>query len=104
MPKIPERDLPDEFRSSLGDLAEIPRKATMYITAPPGDRIEKSRTRFREYVKLILVAGAVDYEIKEAKSPGQIKNFVMEEIVQCRRKAAVAVIAKIPEQEQFEIK
>ncbi|KAI7873135.1 mitochondrial import inner membrane translocase subunit Tim54 [Mucor mucedo] len=69
---------------------EMPRKVTVYITAPPGDGLEKSRTWFREYVKPILVAGAVDYEIKEAKSPGQIETSVMEEIVQCRRKAVEA--------------
>ncbi|KAG2191450.1 hypothetical protein INT47_012747 [Mucor saturninus] len=69
---------------------EMPRKVTVYITAPPGDGLEKSRTWFREYVKPILVAGAVDYEIKEAKSPGQIETSVMEEIIQRRREAAEA--------------
>ncbi|KAI7891453.1 mitochondrial import inner membrane translocase subunit Tim54, partial [Mucor mucedo] len=69
---------------------EMPRKVTVYITAPPGDGLEKSRTWFREYVKPILVAGAVDCEIKEAKSPGQIETSVMEEIVQRRREAAEA--------------
>ncbi|KAG2193287.1 hypothetical protein INT47_008648 [Mucor saturninus] len=63
---------------------EMPRTVTVYITAPPGDGLEKSRTWFREYVKPILVAGAVDYEIKEAKSPGQIETSVMEEIIQRR--------------------
>ncbi|KAI7891360.1 mitochondrial import inner membrane translocase subunit Tim54 [Mucor mucedo] len=69
---------------------EMPRKVTVYITAPPGGGLEKSRTWFREYVKPILVAGAVDYEIKEAKSPGQIETSVMEEIVQRLREAAEA--------------
>lgn len=30
----------------------MPRKVTVYITAPPGDGLEKSRTWFREYVKV----------------------------------------------------
>ncbi|KAG2194687.1 hypothetical protein INT47_013062 [Mucor saturninus] len=34
------------------DLAEMPRKVTVYITAPPGDGLEKSRTWFHEYVKV----------------------------------------------------
>ncbi|KAG2199828.1 hypothetical protein INT47_009441, partial [Mucor saturninus] len=80
------------FSRVAGGIAglEMPRKVTVYITAPPGDGLEKSRTWFREYVKPILVAGAVDYEIKEAKSPGQIETSVMEEIVHRCREAAEA--------------
>ncbi|KAI7896704.1 uncharacterized protein EV154DRAFT_587711 [Mucor mucedo] len=64
----------------------MPRKVTVYITEPPGDGLEKSRIRFREYANpqtkhAIPVSGAVDYDIKEAKSPGQIETSVMEEIV-----------------------
>ncbi|KAI7891463.1 mitochondrial import inner membrane translocase subunit Tim54 [Mucor mucedo] len=85
---------------------EMPRKVTVYITAPPGDGLEKSRTWFREYVKPILVAGAVDYEIKEAKTPGQIETSVMEEIVQRRREAAAeaAAIAESTDHEPLENK
>ncbi|KAI7899568.1 mitochondrial import inner membrane translocase subunit Tim54 [Cokeromyces recurvatus] len=64
---------------------EMPRKVLVYISAPPGDSIEKSRNWFREYVKPILVAGAVDYEVKEAKSAGQIESSVIEEIVKLHR-------------------
>ncbi|KAG2193289.1 hypothetical protein INT47_008650 [Mucor saturninus] len=83
---------------------EMPRKVTVYITAPPGDGLEKSRTWFREYVKPILVAGAVDYEIKEAKSPGQIETSVMEEIVQRRREAVEASNAESTDHEPLEHK
>lgn len=30
----------------------MPRKVTVYISAPPGDSLEKSRNWFREYVKV----------------------------------------------------
>ncbi|KAI9016500.1 mitochondrial import inner membrane translocase subunit Tim54 [Phycomyces nitens] len=70
------------------DVHEIPRKVSVYISAPPGDSLEKSRSWFREYVKPILVAGAVDYEIKEASGPGQIEFAVRDEIVRRRRIAA----------------
>ncbi|KAI7873148.1 mitochondrial import inner membrane translocase subunit Tim54, partial [Mucor mucedo] len=83
---------------------EMPRKVTVYITAPPGDGLEKSRTWFREYVKPILVAGAVDYEIKEAKSPGQIGASVMEEIVQRRREAVEVANAESADHEQLKHK
>ncbi|KAI7891354.1 uncharacterized protein EV154DRAFT_507905, partial [Mucor mucedo] len=49
----------------------------------------------------ILVAGAVDYEIKEAKSPGQIETSVMEEIVQRRREAVEADNAESNDHEQL---
>ncbi|CAO3667910.1 unnamed protein product [Rhizopus stolonifer] len=64
---------------------EMPRKVLVYISAPPGDGLEKSRNWFREYVKPILVAGAVDYEVKEAVEPGQIESSVIEELVKQRR-------------------
>ncbi|KAF1798484.1 mitochondrial import inner membrane translocase subunit Tim54 [Mucor lusitanicus] len=69
---------------------EMPRKVLVYISAPPGDGLEKSRNWFREYVKPILVAGAIDYEIKEARSAGQIENSVIEEVVKLRRETEEA--------------
>lgn len=30
----------------------MPRKVVVYISAPPGDGLEKSRNWFREYVKV----------------------------------------------------
>ncbi|KAI9278128.1 mitochondrial import inner membrane translocase subunit Tim54 [Sporodiniella umbellata] len=64
---------------------EMPRKVLVYISAPPGDGLEKSRNWFREYIKPVLVAGAVDYEVKEASQPGQIETSVIEEVVKQRR-------------------
>ncbi|KAG0165371.1 mitochondrial import inner membrane translocase subunit tim54 [Apophysomyces sp. BC1015] len=66
----------------------MPRKVLIYITAPPGDGLEKSRNWFREYLKPILVAGAVDYEVKEGSQPGQIETSVCEEIARHRREQA----------------
>ncbi|KAG2191451.1 hypothetical protein INT47_012748, partial [Mucor saturninus] len=64
---------------------EMPRKVTVYITAPPGDGLERV-----ELGSPILVAGAVDDEIKEAKSLGQIETSVMEEIIPRHPEAAEA--------------
>ncbi|KAI8987695.1 mitochondrial import inner membrane translocase subunit Tim54 [Mycotypha africana] len=71
---------------------EMPRKVLVFISPPPGDSIEKSRNWFREYVKPVLVAGAVDYEVKEAKEPGQIENSVIEEIVKRRREDRASIV------------
>ncbi|KAI8637572.1 mitochondrial import inner membrane translocase subunit Tim54 [Parasitella parasitica] len=84
------------------DVHEMPRKVLVYISAPPGDGLEKSRNWFREYVKPILVAGAVDYEIKEARSAGQIENSVIEEVVKRRREAEEASKSAEENQEQVD--
>ncbi|KAI9275484.1 mitochondrial import inner membrane translocase subunit Tim54 [Phascolomyces articulosus] len=69
---------------------EMPRKVCVYLMAPPGDSIEKSRAWFREYVKPILVAGAVDYDVKEGQSAGAVESAVCEEIKRLRREEAAA--------------
>ncbi|OZJ05056.1 hypothetical protein BZG36_02098 [Bifiguratus adelaidae] len=68
-------------------VSDMPRKVTVYITAPPGDTIEKSRIWFRDYVKPVFVAAALDYEVKEAREPEQLRSMVCEEIRQRRKKA-----------------
>ncbi|SAM00800.1 hypothetical protein [Absidia glauca] len=65
---------------------ERPRKVQVFITAPPGDGLEKSRNWFGDYVKPVLVAAAIDYEVKESREPGQITAVVREQVIE-RRKA-----------------
>ncbi|RUS18694.1 inner membrane protein import complex subunit Tim54-domain-containing protein [Endogone sp. FLAS-F59071] len=67
---------------------ELPRKIIVYLTAPPGDGIDKTRLWFRNYVKPLLVAAALDYEVKEGKVPGTIQSMVSEEIRRRRKVAA----------------
>ncbi|CAO3638616.1 unnamed protein product [Cunninghamella echinulata] len=64
---------------------ERPRKVQIFITAPPGDGLEKSRNWFSHYVKPVLVAAAIDYEVKEAKEAGQIESLVRDEIIKRRQ-------------------
>ncbi|KAI9479518.1 mitochondrial import inner membrane translocase subunit Tim54 [Zychaea mexicana] len=72
---------------------EMPRKVCVYLMPPPGDSIEKSRVWFREYIKPILVAGAVDYDVKEGKDAGAVESAVCEEIKRMRREEAAAAAA-----------
>ncbi|RUP48971.1 mitochondrial import inner membrane translocase subunit Tim54 [Jimgerdemannia flammicorona] len=67
---------------------ELPRKVIVYLSAPPGDGIDKSRLWFREYVKPILVSSALDYEVKEGRTPGKIQSMIFEQILQRRKVAA----------------
>ncbi|KAI8371383.1 mitochondrial import inner membrane translocase subunit Tim54 [Radiomyces spectabilis] len=79
---------------------EMPRKVSVYISAPPGDSLEKSRAWFRDYVKPVLVAGAVDYEVKEASKPGQIEAFVRDEILKLRREDQANAVTESSTTEQ----
>ncbi|ORX58958.1 hypothetical protein DM01DRAFT_1333560 [Hesseltinella vesiculosa] len=69
---------------------ERPRKVQVFLTAPPGDSMEKSRVWFGSYIKPVLVAAAVDYEVKEARTPGEIETMVRQRIIEKRRAAIVA--------------
>ncbi|KAI9311369.1 mitochondrial import inner membrane translocase subunit Tim54 [Dichotomocladium elegans] len=65
---------------------EKPRKIAVYLLPPPGDSMEKSRVWFNDYIKPILVAGAVDYDVKEGRDAEVIESAVCEEIVKLRRR------------------
>lgn len=63
----------------------LPRKITIYLSAPPGEGISAARDYFREYVKPVLVASAVDYEVIEGRRGGEIRNAVGESVRKWRR-------------------
>ncbi|KAF9131223.1 mitochondrial import inner membrane translocase subunit tim54 [Mortierella sp. 14UC] len=71
---------------------DMPRKVTVYITAPPGDGIHKTRHYFKAFVKPVFDAAAVDYEVKEGLAEGQIQAMVAADVRKKRRVAA----GKIP--------
>ncbi|KAL7268754.1 hypothetical protein RUND412_008610 [Rhizina undulata] len=63
----------------------LPRKVTVYISAPPGDGISQARGYFKEYVKPVLVAAALDYDIVEGRRMGEIRVAVADGIRKRRR-------------------
>ena len=63
----------------------LPRKITIYLAAPPGDGIGAARHYFREYVKPVLVAAAVDYDIVEGRKGGETRVSVAEAVRKWRR-------------------
>lgn len=63
------------------------RKMTIYLAAPPGDGLRIARDHFREYVKPILVAAALDYQVIEGRREGDIRAGTAENIRKMRRKA-----------------
>lgn len=65
---------------------QMARKITVFLSAPPGDGIAPSRTYFKEYVKPVLVAAAMDYDVIEGRKEGDVRYGTAEQIRRYRRK------------------
>ena len=65
---------------------QMPRKLTVYLSAAPGDGIRPTRDYFREYIKPILVAAAMDYDVIEGRREGEVRYGTAEHIRRLRRK------------------
>ncbi|KAF5860357.1 mitochondrial import inner membrane translocase subunit tim54 [Aspergillus alliaceus] len=63
------------------------RKLTVFLSAPPGDGLRVAREHFKEYVKPILVAAALDYQVIEGRREGDIRAGLSERIRKFRRKS-----------------
>ncbi|KAK4984293.1 mitochondrial import inner membrane translocase subunit tim54 [Elasticomyces elasticus] len=64
----------------------MPRKVTVYLAAPPGDGIRSAREHFHEYVKPILVAGAMDWDVVEGRREGDVRWGTAERIRKERKR------------------
>ncbi len=64
----------------------MPRKITIFLAAPPGDSIRAAREHFHEYVKPILVAGALDWDVIEGRKEGEVRAGLAEKIRRLRRR------------------
>ncbi|KAF9189558.1 mitochondrial import inner membrane translocase subunit tim54 [Haplosporangium sp. Z 767] len=67
---------------------DMPRKVTVYIMAPPGDGIHKTRHYFKQFIKPVFDAAALDYEVKEGLAEGQIQSMVAADVRKKRQIAA----------------
>ena len=65
----------------------MPRRVRIYVQAPPADGLVPAREEFYEYVKPILVAGALDWEVVEGRREGDVRWAVAEGVRKRRRKA-----------------
>ena len=64
----------------------LPRKITVYLAAPPGDSIRTAREHFTEYIKPILVAGGVDWDVVEGRREGEVRAGLAERVRRLRRR------------------
>ncbi|KAI5839882.1 mitochondrial import inner membrane translocase subunit Tim54 [Morchella snyderi] len=65
----------------LGPL-ELPRKVTVYLSAPPGSGsdIRPAQEHYRDFVKPIFTAAALDVEFVEGRRTGELRHKVAEGI------------------------
>ncbi|KAG2157505.1 inner membrane protein import complex subunit Tim54-domain-containing protein [Suillus clintonianus] len=99
------RRIRDEYASRVEHLAkdplgtaDLPRKVTVYGAKWPGDEDhDKSLRFFRKYVKPILVAAAVDYEMVSGRRSGDLADRIADEIKARRRvDAGVEPVSQSP--------
>lgn len=64
----------------------LPRRLTIYLAAPPGDGLRAAREHFHEYVKPVLVAASMDWDVVEGRKEGDVR-FKTADRVRRRRKA-----------------
>jgi import inner membrane translocase subunit TIM54 len=68
------------------DERQMPRKLTIYLSAPPADGLVPARDHFREYVQPILVAAALDWDAVEGRREGDVRAGLAERIRALRKK------------------
>jgi len=68
------------------DERQMPRKLTVYLSAPPADGLVAARDHFKEYVQPILVAAALDWDAIEGRREGDVRAGLAERIRALRKK------------------
>jgi import inner membrane translocase subunit TIM54 len=72
------------------DAHQLPRKLTVYLSAPPADGLVPARDHFHEYIKPILVAAALDWDAVEGRREGDVRAGLAERIRKLRKKRGEA--------------
>ena len=72
------------------DPHQLPRKLTIYLSAPPMDGLVPARDHFHQYVKPILVAAALDWDAIEGRREGDVRAGLAERIRKLRRRKGEA--------------
>ena len=73
-------------RESL-PVTQLPRRFTIFLAAPPGDGLRSAREYFQEYVKPVLVAAAVEWDVVEGRREGDVRAGLAERVRKQRRKS-----------------
>ena len=81
----------------------MPRKITIFLAAPPGDGLRVSRDHFHEYIKPILVAGAMDWDVVEGRREGEVRAGLAEKIRKLRKRKGEVSQAEPGEESQEDL-
>ena len=81
----------------------MPRKITIFLTTPPGDGLRVSRDHFHEYIKPILVAGAMDWDVVEGRREGEVRAGLAEKIRKLRKRNGETSQAELGEESQEDL-
>lgn len=73
---------------------QMPRRMTIYLAAPPGDGLRYAREHFHEYIKPVLVAGAMDWDVVEGRKEGDVRFKTAEKARKRRRKGGEGVLGE----------
>ncbi len=79
----------------------LPRRVTIYLAAPPGDGLRSAREHFVEYVKPVLVAAALDWDVVEGRREGDIRAGLADRIRRFRR--TKGDVAEVPLEEDVKL-
>ncbi|RMZ79178.1 hypothetical protein DV738_g3465, partial [Chaetothyriales sp. CBS 135597] len=79
-------DLVSDIAQQTVNTRELPRTINVILAAPPGDSLAASQIYFKEYVKPVLVAAALEYDLIQGRREGDVRYGVAEQIRRLRRK------------------
>lgn len=79
----------------------LPRKLTIYLSAPPGDGLRSAREHFHDYIKPVLVAAAMDWDVVEGRKEGDVRHKTAERIRRKRKRAGEG--EPLPEEEAMKL-
>ncbi|KAB5532711.1 mitochondrial import inner membrane translocase subunit Tim54 [Coniochaeta sp. 2T2.1] len=72
-------------KEPIGDPSAMPRKLTVYLSAPPGDGLRTAQDHFTEYVKPILAKSGLDWEFVQGRRQGDVRAVIAERVRKIRR-------------------
>ena len=75
----------------------MPRKVTIFLSAPPGDSLRPARDHFHEYIKPILVAGGLDWEVIEGRKEGDVRAGLSKKIRKLRKRSGETPSSEPPD-------
>jgi len=75
----------------------LQRKLTIYLSAPPGDGLRSAREYFQEYIKPVLVAAALDWEVVDGRREGDVRAGMAERVRKLRTKQGEVGHAEVEE-------